>query len=199
MKFMIRNAVAMTLCLALVGTVSAGGNAWADSGHGAPQKADDHDNPMGMMDSLRQEHREHEHGHDFEAMEQMSPEQMGRMITLMREIGLATPPMDAERGRKLFAETGCAVCHTINGVGGDLGPSLNAADMPSPMNAFEFSARMWRGAPAMAALQEDFLGGFINLTGQDLADLVAFAHDEREQAKLTDDQIPEQYRELIDE
>jgi hypothetical protein len=65
------------------------------------------------------------------------------------------------------------------------------------MNAFEFAARMWRGAPAMAQMQEDLLGQVIDLDGQDLADLVAFAHDETEQHQLTAEQIPARYRELI--
>lgn len=69
--------------------------------------------------------------------------------------------------------------------------------MPSPMNAFEFAARMWRGAPAMVQLQEDVLGDVITLTGQDLADMVAFAHDEAEQQNLSSDQIPQKFRDLI--
>lgn len=48
--------------------------------------------------------------------------------------------------------------------------------------------------PAMVAMQQDFLGQVISLSGQDLADLVAFAHDE---AELEVEQIPEGYRELI--
>jgi hypothetical protein len=66
------------------------------------------------------------------------------------------------------------------------------------MNSFEFAARMWRGAQAMTALQEDMLGEVISLNGQDLADLVAFAHDEEEQAQLTKDQIPERFHGLIE-
>ncbi|MBL4756525.1 MAG: c-type cytochrome [Rhizobiales bacterium] len=111
----------------------------------------------------------------------MSPEQFQRVMELIQDVGLVVPAMDAENGRKLFAETGCIVCHSVNGVGGDIGPSLNAADMPSPMNTFEFAARMWRGAAAMTSMQEDLLGGVIDLTGQDLADLIAFAHDIDEQ------------------
>jgi hypothetical protein len=87
----------------------------------------------------------------------------------------------------------------VNGVGGDLGPSLDAAEMPRPMNAFDFTARMWRGAQAMTALQEDLLGEVISLDGQDLADLVAFAHDAEEQAKLTADQITERFHGIIGE
>jgi len=102
-----------------------------------------------MLDQMREMHRGHKHGHDFKAMDEMSPEKGERMINLMREIGLALPPMDSHRGHLLFMNKGCIVCHAVNGVGGDVGPSLNASDMPSPMNAFEFAARMWKGAPAM--------------------------------------------------
>ncbi len=144
-------------------------------------------------------HRDHEHGHDFEVMEELSPGQLKRMMNLMHGVGVVMPPMDPVRGRHLFVEKGCIACHSVNGVGGDLGPALNAADMPRPMNAFEFAARMWRGAEAMIALQEDLLGEAISLNGQELADLVAFAHDAVEQARLTGDQIPERFHGLIGE
>ena len=51
----------------------------------------------------------------------------------------------------------------------------------------------------MMALQEEMLGEVISLDGQDLADLVAFAHDADEQAKLTMDQVPERFHSLIEE
>ena len=151
------------------------------------------------MDKMREMHKSHQHGHDFEAMEEMSPEKRLRVMALMHEIGVAMPPMDPERGRHVFVEKGCVACHSVNGVGGNLGPALDAAEMPRPMNAFEFTARMWRGSAAMMALQEDLLGEVISLDGQDLADLVAFAHDAEEQAKLSMDQVPERFHALIEE
>jgi len=179
------------------------GLALAGAGHGSTEAEEGHTEGAGMMpgslDEAREMHKAHEHGHDFEAIEEMSATQMFRVMALMKDIGIATPPMDAERGREVFVQKGCVACHSVNGVGGDLGPALNAEDMPSPMNAFEFAARMWRGAQAMTALQEDLLGEVISLDGQELADLVAFAHDEEEQAKLTEDQIPERYHSLIGE
>jgi hypothetical protein len=153
----------------------------------------------GTLDEMRELHHGHQHGHDFAAMEEMTPGQRQRVMALMHEIGVVMPPMNPERGRNLFTEKGCVACHSVNGVGGDLGPALDAADMPRPMNAFEFAARMWRGAEAMTALQNDLLGEVISLDGQDLADLVAFAHDAKEQARLTEDQIPERYHALIDQ
>jgi len=110
---------------------------------------------------------------------------------------LVIPAMDSRRGRKLFAEKGCAVCHSVNGVGGILGPPLDEANMPEPMDIFGFVARMWRGAASMALMQEEVFGDVIDLSGQDLVDLVAFAHDENEQKKLTPDQIPEKLRNIL--
>jgi mono/diheme cytochrome c family protein len=190
----ITKVLAAGTLLAMGAMGGATGFAHAGAGHGETAHAIPE-----SMDEMREMHQLHEHGHDFEAIEIMSAEQMVRLMALMSDIGIATPPMDARRGREVFVEKGCVACHSVNGVGGDLGPALNAADMPSPMNSFEFSARMWRGAQAMTALQEDMLGEVISLTGQDLADLVAFAHDPEEQAKLTKDQIPERYHELIGE
>ena len=178
------------------------GIALAGAGHGSTEAEEGHTEAAGMMpgslDEAREMHKAHEHGHDFEAMEEMSATQSIRVMALMSDIGIAMPPMDAARGREVFVQKGCVACHSVNGVGGDLGPALNAADMPSPMNSFEFAARMWRGAGAMIALQEDLLGEAISLDGQDLADLVVFAHDAEEQARLTEDQIPERYRTLIE-
>lgn len=187
-----RSAAALIFSAILAG---AWGAAYAGAGHSSDD--DGHDNPSTMIESMREQHRSHVHGHDFEAMEEMRPEQMALVMELMRGVGLVLPPMDPVRGRELFVETGCVACHSVNGVGGDIGPAMDAAEMPSPMNVFEFAARMWRGAAAMTVMQEEELGGVIDLTGQDLADLIAFAHDDEEQKKLTADQIPERFREML--
>jgi mono/diheme cytochrome c family protein len=152
-----------------------------------------------MLEQMREMHQGHEHEHDFEAIGALSPEEMNRAMDAMMDIGLAMPPMNSHRGRELFLDKGCIVCHQVNGVGGEVGPPLNAQDMPAPMNAFEFAARMWRGAGAMIAMQQELFGDQIELNGQDLADLVAFAHDRAEQAEVAADDIPEKFRSLIDQ
>ena len=192
MSSIARMAAALVFSAMLAG---AWGPAYAGAGHSSDD--DGHDNPSAMIESMREQHRSHVHGHDFEAMEEMRPEQMALVMELMRGVGLVLPPMDPVRGRELFVKTGCVACHSVNGVGGDIGPAMDAAEMPSPMNVFEFAARMWRGAAAMTVMQEEELGGVIDLTGQDLADLIAFAHDGEEQKNLTEDQIPERFREML--
>ncbi len=169
---------------------------------GIAQAAPGHSGPHGgsgqmMLEQMREMHRSHKHGHDFKAMEEMTPKQGERMIKLMRELGLALPPMDSHRGHLIFMNKGCVVCHAVNGVGGDIGPSLNASDMPSPMNAFDFAARMWKGAAAMVLMQEEELGDVITLTGQDLADLIAFVHDRKMQKTVSIDQVPKRWRKKL--
>lgn len=146
------------------------GTAWADAGHSA--KPDQHMNQM-------QEH-------------------MGSMGGMMGEGMLAMPEMDPARGRKVFAEKGCVVCHSVNGIGGEDARPLDAATMTPMMNPFEFAARMWRGAEPMVILQREELGGQIELTGDDLADITAFVHSHAEQTKFSEDDVPERIRELIE-
>ncbi|HSG94266.1 MAG TPA: c-type cytochrome [Afifellaceae bacterium] len=161
----------------------------ADAGHGA-----DADGQMDQMQRMMERHMGHEHEETFEAMKRVPPEQMRMIMRGMAELGLGLPPMDSENGRQLFLAKGCVACHSVNGVGGEMGPAFDAAKMPEPMNSFEFAARMWRGAPAMIELQEQLFGKPVELTGRELADIIAFAHDKEEQLRLSADQIPEQFR-----
>ncbi len=121
----------------------------------------------------------------------MSPRHVSepRATTSAGRGGLLMPIMNAERGRKVFAAKGCVICHAINGVGGDHGPSLDMRGM-GPMNPFDFAAKMWEGAEAMIVLQEQELGERISLTGQDLADMIAFVHSPSEIAKFSKKDIP---------
>ena len=153
--------------------------------------------PGSMLEQMRNMHKGHEHKHDFEAIDALPPEEMTRAMNAMMDIGLVVPAVDSHKGRELFVEKGCIVCHQVNGVGGEVGPSLNAADMPVRMNAFEFAARMWRGAGAMIQMQQELFGDQIELTGQDLANLVAFAHDREEQRELAQQDLPQKFKDLI--
>lgn len=111
---------------------------------------------------------------------------------------LAIPIMDPARGRKLFASKGCVVCHSVNGVGGEDAPSFDVTAMPGRyMNPFDFAARMWRGAEPMIAMQNEELGHQIELNGQELAEIIAFAHDPEEQKKFSAADIPAQVKDWM--
>ena len=115
------------------------------------------------------------------------------------------PQMNARRGRILYVTNGCVICHQVNGVGGRAAPDLSAPSgaggtAPATVNPLDFSARIWRGAPAMTALQAIELGYVINLDAQDLADLAAFAASPQEQELLTLSSTPEGMRDwFLDE
>ena len=158
-----------------------------------------HDEPSSakMLEAMRDAHADHDHAHDFAVMDEITEEDMHRTMDLLMDIGLVVPTMDSKRGADAFMNRGCIVCHAVNGVGGEIGPSFDAVDMPKPMNAFEFAARMWRGAPAMAQMQEDLFGEIIEIDGQELADIVAFVHDDEAQAKISANDIPEVFKILI--
>lgn len=117
---------------------------------------------------------------------------------MMGEGMLVMPRMDAARGRQLFADKGCVVCHAINGVGGEDAPPLDADVMSPMMNPFEFAANMWRGAEAMVMLQQEELGEQIELNGQELADIIAFVHSHEEQAKFTEAGLSDEIKKLIE-
>lgn len=108
------------------------------------------------------------------------------------------PAMHSERGKALFAERGCVVCHAVNNVGGDSGPSLDASNMNLSRNPFEFFARMWRGSEEMLHLQQADLGYQIDFSGQDLADIFAFVQDAEMQERFTQNDLPDHIREIID-
>ena len=111
--------------------------------------------------------------------------------------GIVMPSMDPVRGKQLFASKGCVVCHSINGVGGTDARRLDAATMPSPMNPFEFFARMWRGALPMVMMQTRELGHQIEFNGQELGDIVAFAHNPTVQKTFSTDDIPPGIKRLM--
>ncbi len=102
---------------------------------------------------------------------------------------LLMPIMDPARGRKVYAAKGCVICHALNGIGGDHGPSLDMSGLGA-MNPFDFAAKIWEGAEAMIVLQEEELGERIQLTGQDLADMTAFVHSPSEISKFSKKDIP---------
>jgi len=117
---------------------------------------------------------------------------------MMEGLNLQMPKMDPAHGRKLFASKGCVVCHSVNGVGGEDAPKLDASTMAPNMDPFDFAAKMWHGAPAMIMMQKEELGKQIEFTGDELADIIAFAHSPAEQEKFSEADIPEDIKELME-
>ena len=134
----------------------------------------------------------HEAGH----MTQPSMKQ-GQMMAMPGMDNLMMPAMDSARGRKLYGSKGCIACHAIHDIGGHDAPPIDAHSMKPMMNPFDFAARMWLGASTMIYMQEE-LGGQIEFTGEELADIIAFVHDEEEQHKFSLADVPPEIMAMMD-
>ncbi len=110
---------------------------------------------------------------------------------------LVMPIMNPARGKTLFVAKGCVACHAINGVGGHDAPNMDAHDKAGLMNPFDFAAKMWNHAPAMIAAQEGAFGEQVYFTGSELADIIAFVHDDRTQHSFTDADLTATARKMM--
>ena len=110
---------------------------------------------------------------------------------------LVIPLMNPQRGKVLFVSKGCIACHSINGVGGHDAPSMDAHRNMGLVNPFDFAARLWNHAPAMIAAQEEAIGEQIYFTGDELADIIAFVHNDEAQHQFTEADLTLKARELM--
>lgn len=109
------------------------------------------------------------------------------------------PSMDPARGRVYFATRACVVCHAVNGIGGTDGAALDIEKQPETVRVLDFVSRMWRGGLPMMRLQRRLLGEQIDLTGEELADIIAFLHSPEEQRKFSEADIPDFIRDFMAE
>lgn len=110
---------------------------------------------------------------------------------------IVLPSMNAARGRVYFATRACVVCHSVNGVGGNTGPALDYEANGKAIEPLEFVTLMWRGARPMLALQESLFGEPIDLTAEELGDIIAFLHDPNERKKFSEKDIPQFIRDFM--
>jgi cytochrome c len=110
---------------------------------------------------------------------------------------LVMPIMNPARGKKLFVDKGCVACHAINGVGGHDAPKLDAHERSGLMNPFDFAAKMWNHAAGMIAAQEGALGEQILFTGEELADITAFVHDDQAQHAFAERDLTAKARKMM--
>ncbi len=99
-------------------------------------------------------------------MQSVSPEPL--------EGSLYVLPGRAESGRIIFAEKRCNQCHSVQGVGGKVGPDLAARGRK--WGLIEFAAAMWNKAPAMLGAMRERGVWVPTLGATEMADLVAYLY-----------------------
>ncbi len=79
---------------------------------------------------------------------------------------------DPERGKKVFADKGCARCHAIFGRGAAIGPDLGKAELRGSVT--QLAGRMWNHWPAMAEAMGALGMAPPTFREEEMADLFAF-------------------------
>ena len=110
---------------------------------------------------------------------------------------LVVPMLDPQKGKRLFVEKGCVLCHSVNKVGGAAGPALDAPEGGRYLDLTEFMARMWRGAFAMIDLQGMELGYQLDFTGEELGNIAAFLADAGGQKQFSEHDVPDLIRDMF--
>ena len=110
---------------------------------------------------------------------------------------LVLPIMSPLRGKKLFVSKGCVACHAINGVGGHDAPPMDDHARMKFVNPFDFAAKMWNHAPGMLAAQEEAFGEPVTFLGHELADIIAFVHDDEAQHNFTERDLTSEARKMM--
>lgn len=89
-----------------------------------------------------------------------------------REETAQVVPGTPERGEQLFQQKSCIVCHAVNAQGGTVGPDLG--EKRHHISLTRFAALMWNHGPTMWGKMDERGIPFPQLTGQEMADILAY-------------------------
>ncbi len=83
-------------------------------------------------------------------------------------------PGTPDRGQAVFTQRGCAACHAIGGRGGTVGPPLGRPGQHVSLT--RFTALMWNHGPGMWDKMRERGIEVPQLSGQDVADILAYLY-----------------------
>lgn len=130
------------------------------------------------------------HGPQMQAMMQqagivrpkLSGEDIAHLLAYVRSAGRGGPeaalyllPGNPEAGRQVFQQKRCAACHGPEGAGG-VGPNFRRRREDFQGGLTQVAALMWNHGPAIWMKMNEMGIPVPSLTGQEMADLVAFLY-----------------------
>lgn len=87
---------------------------------------------------------------------------------------LSSPTQNPAAGSRVFGSKGCAQCHAVNGVGGQVGPDLGR--IARPRSFYGLAAAMWNHFPRMAERRRELGILHPHLNPRETGDLIAFLY-----------------------
>ncbi len=85
---------------------------------------------------------------------------------------LFSPTQDPVAGSRVFGAKGCVKCHSVNGMGGKVGPDLGR--IPRPRSFYDLATAMWNHLPRMAERMRELGIPRPQLDARETGDLIAF-------------------------
>ncbi len=102
----------------------------------------------------------------------LDPWEAGDLVAFLVWLDYFDPPGEIDRGRQLFTEKKCVLCHQVAGVGGVAGPDLDfLSQYGSPI---QIATAMWNHGPAMTEAMQAQGIQRPSFTGSELTDVIAY-------------------------
>ncbi len=102
----------------------------------------------------------------------LTPEEMADLFAFLNYTGYLGSAGDPKRGAELFRDRSCAHCHAVGGQGGAIGPPLD--HFRRYVSPIVLAAAMWNHGPKMQAVMEQARIARPQVSGADIADLLAY-------------------------
>lgn len=102
----------------------------------------------------------------------LSPQEAGNLIAFLYSLEFFDRPGNPEAGKRLFRQKRCIQCHQVAGVGGVVGPNLDA--LKEHRSPIFVAAALWNHGPAMAEEMRRQRVPRPTFSGSELLDLIAY-------------------------
>jgi len=98
--------------------------------------------------------------------------EMADIFAYLYQVGYLGERGDASKGKILFSQKKCKVCHSVNGVGGDVGPDL--AKSPATASPTALASAMWNHSATMNEAMRSRGIAWPTFQGNEISDIIAY-------------------------